>query len=125
MTENQKKLVELDKKKEEIKKFYEELKLTTEAVSKEVGIDGYFQDDEGIVYKVVIPEGKFVHFENIATFALGAQAKNEATSQCRKPKKRDLSSLSDNELEHRYRIAHEALHGHYNATVKGFSFSRA
>lgn len=24
-----------------------------------------FQDDEGTVYKIVIPEGKFVHFEHI------------------------------------------------------------
>lgn len=63
MTENQKKLVELDKKKAEVKKFYEELKQTIEEVKKEVGIGGFFQDSEGIVYQVVEPDGKYVTFE--------------------------------------------------------------
>jgi hypothetical protein len=35
-------------------------------VSKEVGINGYFQDDQGIVYKVVVPDGKFVYFDHIS-----------------------------------------------------------
>ena len=66
MTEAQRKFVELEKKKEEVKKFFEELKLATEAVAKEVGVNGYFQDLEGTVYKVVEPEGKFVTFEKIS-----------------------------------------------------------
>lgn len=66
MTELQKKFVELERKKEEVKKYFDELNQACAALSKEVGINGYFQDDQGIVYKVVIPEGKFVHFEKIS-----------------------------------------------------------
>jgi hypothetical protein len=66
MTEAQKRFVELERKKEDIKKYFDELNQAVEAVSKEIGINGMFQDDQGIVYKVVIPEGKFVHFEKIS-----------------------------------------------------------
>jgi hypothetical protein len=66
MTEAQIKFITLEKRKEEIKKYYEDLAAATEAVSKEIGINGYFQDMEGVVYKVVIPEGKFVHFEKLS-----------------------------------------------------------
>lgn len=37
-----------------------------ESVAKEVGINGYFQDNEGTVYKVVEPDGKYVNFEKIS-----------------------------------------------------------
>lgn len=66
MTEAQKKFVELEKRKEEVKKFFDELNEAIQAVQAEVGINGMFQDGEGTVYKVVIPEGKFVHFEKIS-----------------------------------------------------------
>lgn len=66
MTDAQKRFVDLERKKEEVKKYFDELNAATEALSKEVGINGYFQDDQGIVYKVVIPEGKFVYFEKIS-----------------------------------------------------------
>lgn len=63
MTEAQTRFVALERKKEEIKKFFDELNTACEAVVKEVGVNGYFQDEQGIVYKVIVPEGKFVHFE--------------------------------------------------------------
>ncbi len=66
MTEAQAKFVALERKKEDIKKFFDELNAACEAVVKEVGVNGYFQDDQGIVYKVVVPEGKFVHFEKFS-----------------------------------------------------------
>lgn len=65
MTDAQMKFVSLEKRKEEVKRFFEELKLATEAVSKEIGIGGYFQDKEGTVYKIVVPEGRFVAFDRI------------------------------------------------------------
>jgi hypothetical protein len=66
VTEAQKKFVELERKKEEVKKFFDELAVATEAVVKEIGVNGFFQDEQGIVYKVVIPEGKFVYFEKFS-----------------------------------------------------------
>jgi len=66
MTEAQSKFVALEKRKDEIKKYYEDLALAVEAVSKEIGINGMFQDNEGTVYQVIIPEGKFVHFEKLS-----------------------------------------------------------
>ena len=66
MTEAQRKFVELERKKEDIKRYFDELNQACEAVSKEVGVNGFFQDELGIVYKVVVPEGKFVYFEKIS-----------------------------------------------------------
>lgn len=66
VTENQKKLVNLEKQKEAIKKFYESLAEATEAVKAEVGLNGYFQDEEGTVYKIIVPDGKYVTFDKIS-----------------------------------------------------------
>jgi hypothetical protein len=66
MTPAQMKFVTLEKKKSEVKKFFEELKEAINEVAKEVGVNGFFQDNEGTVYKVVEPEGKFVTFEKIS-----------------------------------------------------------
>ena len=63
MTENQRKFVELERKKDEVKKFYDDLAAATEVLVKETGVGSYFQDEQGVVYKVVIPAGKFVHFD--------------------------------------------------------------
>ena len=65
MTPTQAKFVELEKKKEEVKKYFEELNNALDEVYKETGFDGMFQDGEGTVYKVVQPEGKFVAFDKI------------------------------------------------------------
>lgn len=35
-------------------------------VKDEIGIGGMFQDDEGTVYQIIEPEGKFVHFEKLS-----------------------------------------------------------
>jgi hypothetical protein len=66
VTDAQRRFVELERKKEEVKKYFDELNTAVETVSKEVGVNGMFQDEQGIVYKVVIPEGKFVYFEKIS-----------------------------------------------------------
>lgn len=66
MTPSQLKLVQLERKKEQVKKYFDELSEAVKAVADEIGIGGYFQDEEGVVYKIVEPEGKFVHFEKIS-----------------------------------------------------------
>lgn len=63
MTDLQKKFVELERKKEEVKKYFDELSAATAALVKETGVGSYFQDEQGIVYKVVVPDGKFVSFD--------------------------------------------------------------
>jgi hypothetical protein len=65
MTPVQKRFVSLEKRKEEVKKYFDELKSATEDLAKEINVGGMFQDEEGTVYKVVIPDGKFVTFEKI------------------------------------------------------------
>lgn len=57
------KFLELEKKKEEYKKYIDEFNTTLEQLVKEIGVDAYFQDNDGIVFKTVIPEGKFVYFD--------------------------------------------------------------
>lgn len=66
MTENQKKLVSLEKRKEEFKLFQEEFAQTLEAVKAEVGLNGMFQDEEGTVYKIVEPDGKYIYFDKLS-----------------------------------------------------------
>ena len=66
MTEKQTRFVNLEKKKEEVKKFFEELNLALQEVASEIGVGSYFQDNEGTVYKVTEPDGKFVHYEKIS-----------------------------------------------------------
>jgi len=65
LTKTQKRFVELELKKQEYKEFFEELKEATQAVADEIGVGGMFQDDDATVYQIVIPEGKWVHFDNI------------------------------------------------------------
>ena len=66
MTEAQLKFIALEKRKEDVKKFFEELSLATEAVVQEIGLNKYFQDGDGIVYKTTVPDGKFVYFEKFS-----------------------------------------------------------
>jgi transcriptional accessory protein Tex/SPT6 len=58
--------IELERKKNEYKKFYEELSKATEDLVKEIGINSYFQDVDGTVFKLVIPEGRFVYYEKFS-----------------------------------------------------------
>lgn len=58
--------IELDKKKAEIKAFFEEYNQAVKAVVDQVGIGSYFQDEEGTVYKTVKPAGTFVTFQDFA-----------------------------------------------------------
>lgn len=66
MTEAQKKFVDLEKRKDEYKQWLQELQEATQAVTDELGVGGYFQDDKGTVYKMVVPNGRWVAFETIS-----------------------------------------------------------
>ena len=55
--------IELDKKKADVKSFFDEYKAAIEAVVEEIGVGGHFQDVDGTVYQTVIPEGRFVAFD--------------------------------------------------------------
>lgn len=43
--------------------FFDQLKQALEEVVKESGVNSYFQDEEGTVYKIIQPEGKWIPFE--------------------------------------------------------------
>ncbi len=56
--------LELERKKTEVKKYFEELDNATAAVIDEIGLGSYFQDPvTGCVYKMVVPEGRFVEYK--------------------------------------------------------------
>jgi hypothetical protein len=66
MTDAQKKFVELERRKAEVKKFFDELDTALADVVKEIGVGAYFQDPtDGTVYKTVNPEGIFVPFKKV------------------------------------------------------------
>lgn len=62
MTEAQARFVELELKKDAIKKYYEDMEAALEALVKEQGVGSYFSDGN-IVYKVIETEGKYVKFD--------------------------------------------------------------
>ena len=63
LTELHLKLIDLDRKRAEIKKFFEEYQNTLDALVSNHGIGHAFQDDQGIVYQLNEIDGKFVKFE--------------------------------------------------------------
>jgi hypothetical protein len=65
ITEAQLKFVQLEKKKEEVKKYFEELATAIEEVKNEIGLNGMFQDGDGTVYQVVKPAGRFVDYNDL------------------------------------------------------------
>lgn len=66
LSEAQKKLIKLEKAYPEIKKYFEKLDEVTAEVAKEIGVGGMFQDPEdGTVYQIVKPEGKFVSYKDV------------------------------------------------------------
>jgi hypothetical protein len=65
LSEAQEAFIKLEKQKQDYRQYFEDLQVAVKAVADEVGIGGMFQDEEGTVYEVVIPEGKFVHFDKI------------------------------------------------------------
>lgn len=63
MTELQKRLAELDKQKPEIKRYYEELTEVLTQLHIEQGTGAMFQADDGTVYELIEPRGKYVTYE--------------------------------------------------------------
>lgn len=55
--------IELDKQKPQIRSFFENYRKAVNELVEILGENGHFQDDEGTVYQIVVPEGKFVAFE--------------------------------------------------------------
>ncbi len=64
LTDAQARLVKLDLAKSAIDKYYEELQQALEDVEKEVGLNGMFQGEDGVVYQIVKPNGTFVAFRD-------------------------------------------------------------
>ena len=61
------KFIELERKKVEVKKYFEELNSALETLVLEVGVGTYFQDPvDGVVFKTIAPEGRYVHYEKFA-----------------------------------------------------------
>ena len=59
-----KRFIELERKKEEVKRYFEELSEATKAVVAEIGVDTFFQDPtDNTVFQIVEPEGRYVNYE--------------------------------------------------------------
>ena len=63
LTDRQRKFVELDKKKAELKEFAEQYSAAVSELVAEMGLNGAFQDGEGTVYQTAECDGKFVYFD--------------------------------------------------------------
>lgn len=58
-------LIALSYKKDELKKQYEQLNEQLEKALTALGVDHFFKDADGTVYKVVVPKGSYVGFKHI------------------------------------------------------------
>lgn len=63
MTPSQEMFVALEKSR---KAFLDDFDAALQAVAAEVGTDGYFQDSEGVVYKIICPAGRWVKFDAVS-----------------------------------------------------------
>lgn len=63
MTGKQLRFLELERRKDEFKKWQEDLEKATTELIEEQGLNSYFQDERGTVYKLVECTGRFVIFE--------------------------------------------------------------
>lgn len=59
-------LIELDSRRDAVKKWHEDLQEALAAAAEEVGVGGMFQDPvSGRVYEITEPNGKFVYFDKL------------------------------------------------------------
>lgn len=65
LTDAQKRFIELEKRKDEWKKWHEDLQASLAELVRVQGLNSMFQDESGTVYKVVECEGRFVHFDKL------------------------------------------------------------
>ena len=63
MTDAQKRFVDLEKKR---KQSLDDFDAALKAVAEEVKPGGYFQDDDKVVYKIVVPSGRWVKFDAVS-----------------------------------------------------------
>lgn len=63
MTQAQTRFVNLERQRKE---FLDAFDAALQAVAEEVGADGYFQDTEGVVYKITCPTGRWVKFDTVS-----------------------------------------------------------
>ena len=63
MTDAQKNFVEIEKQR---KKFLDDFDAALKAVAEEVQPGGFFQDEEKVVYKIVIPAGRWIKFDAVS-----------------------------------------------------------
>lgn len=60
-------LIKAEKDKDIAKKIYEEYSAALEAVATTLGTNIAFQDADGTVYKLLVPQGRYVQFDRFAT----------------------------------------------------------
>ena len=66
MTDKQRRFVELELRKDEIKKYYEDFEKALTELIAEQGLNSFFQDERGTVYKLVECDGRFVKFDRVS-----------------------------------------------------------
>ena len=66
LTAAQQRFIELELKRDDYEKFKKELADATAAVVAESGLDVMFQDEQGTVYKIVEPRGRWVEYEKLS-----------------------------------------------------------
>lgn len=86
LTQLHNKLIELDRKKADVKRFFEEYSEVVNALVAEHGVGHSFQDNEGIVYQLVELEGKWVNFDRFGVERTKRQGEDRGSLSVKKAK---------------------------------------
>lgn len=65
LTPVQRRFVDLERQREEAKKFFADLNEAAQAVAAEIGFDTIFQDDKGVCYMITQGKGKWVTYDPV------------------------------------------------------------
>jgi hypothetical protein len=79
-------LIELDRKKAEVKKFFDEYKEAVEALVQEHGVGHHFMDDQNIVYQLAELDGKWVTFDRYGVERTKRHGEERGTLSVKKAK---------------------------------------
>lgn len=86
MTPAQQRFIELEKQK---KPFLEDFDAAFRAVAEEVGPGNYFQDEEeGVVYKITVPEGRWVKFDTVSYVRTKRNGEDKGTLSIKEAKEK-------------------------------------
>lgn len=91
----QKRIYQMERRKAEVKKFFEEYEALLAEVEEEFGLSYHFQDEDGHVYQTVQPEWKNVRMEHFGIIRTRFEGERAGTLSMPKAKELGYEDIPD------------------------------